>query len=67
MNWEPSPDSLALQIACMTISPNYLGEEFEALDCEVLVVSTDVPLQDRETDEQRMERKNANTTRATHC
>jgi hypothetical protein len=44
--------------------PHYLGEEFEALDCEVVVVSTDEPLRDGETDEQRVERENANTARA---
>jgi hypothetical protein len=32
MNWEPSPDRLAFQIACATISPNYSGEELETLD-----------------------------------
>jgi hypothetical protein len=36
---------------------------FETTDHEVLVVSTDIPPQDRETDEQRVERKNANTAR----
>jgi hypothetical protein len=52
------------QIACTTISPNYPGEEFETVDREILVVSTDVPPQDGETDEQRQERENANATRA---
>jgi hypothetical protein len=37
------------QIAHTTISPNYLGEEIETLDREILVVSTDVPPQDGET------------------
>jgi hypothetical protein len=43
-----------------------LGEELETLDREILVVSTDVPPQDGETDEQRQERENANATRAVH-
>jgi hypothetical protein len=64
MNRELSPDRLAFQIARTTISPNYPGEEFETLDHEVLVVSADVPPQDGETDEQRVERENANTNRA---
>jgi hypothetical protein len=63
MNQEPSPDHLAFQIACTTISPNYPGGELETLDREVLVVSADVPPQDGETDEQRQERENANTDR----
>jgi hypothetical protein len=63
-NREPSPDRLAFQIARTTISSNYPGEEFEAPDREVLVVSADVPPQDGETDEQRVERENANTARA---
>jgi hypothetical protein len=63
MNWEPSPDRLAFQIARTTISQNYPGEEFETLDHEVLVVSADVPPQDGESDEQRVERKNANANR----
>jgi hypothetical protein len=49
MNWEPSLDRLAFQIARTTISPNYPGEELETLDREVLVVSADVPPQDGET------------------
>jgi hypothetical protein len=60
LNREPSPDRLAFQIARTTISPNYLGEELETLDREVLVVYVDVPPQDGETDEQRVERENAN-------
>jgi hypothetical protein len=64
MNREPSPDRLAFQIACTTISPNYPGEEFENLDREVLVVSEDVPPQDGETDKQHTERENANADRA---
>jgi hypothetical protein len=64
MNWEPAPDCLAFQITCTIISPNYLGQEFETLDRKVLVVSADVPLQDREIDEQRVECDNANTDRA---
>jgi hypothetical protein len=52
------------QIARTTISPNYLGEELETLDREVLVVSADVPPQDGETDEQCQERENANAARA---
>jgi hypothetical protein len=63
INREPSPDRLAFQIACTTISSNYLGEELETLDLEILVVSADIPLQDGETDEQRMERENANADR----
>jgi hypothetical protein len=64
MNREPSPDLLAFQIARTTISLNYLGEEFETLYREVLVVSADVPPQDGETDEQRVERENTNADRA---
>jgi hypothetical protein len=64
MNREPSPDHLAFQIARTTISPNYLGEEFETLDHEVLFVSVDVPPQDGETDEQRVERENAKADKA---
>jgi hypothetical protein len=64
MNREPSPDRLAFQIACTTISPNYPGEAFKSLDREILVVSVDVPPQDGETNEQRVERENANTARA---
>jgi hypothetical protein len=63
INREPSPNRLVFQIARTTISPNYPGEVFETTDHEVLVVSTDIPPQDRETDEQRVERKNANTAR----
>jgi hypothetical protein len=64
MNWEPSPDRLAFQIARTTISPNYPGEELETLDREVLVVSVDIPPQDGETGGQRVERENANAGRA---
>jgi hypothetical protein len=64
MNQELSPDRLAIQIARTTISPNYSGEEFETLDREVLVVSTDLPPQDGETYEQRAQRENANADRA---
>jgi hypothetical protein len=64
LNRETSPDRLAFQIARTTISPNYLGEEFETLDREILVVSADVPPQDGETDEQCQERENANAARA---
>jgi hypothetical protein len=64
MNREPSPDRLAFQIARTTISSNYLGEELETLDHEVLVISADVPPQDGEIDEQRVERENANAGRA---
>jgi hypothetical protein len=64
MNLEPSPDRVAFQIARTTISLNYPGEELENLDCEVLVVSADVPPQDGKTDEQHKERKNANIERA---
>jgi hypothetical protein len=66
MNRELSPDRLAFQIARTTISLNYSGEELETLDREVLVVSADVPPQDGETDEQHVERENANAGRATH-
>jgi hypothetical protein len=45
------------------ISANYPREEFEALDCQIFVVSVDVPLQDGETDEQHQERENANAAR----
>jgi hypothetical protein len=64
LNRETSLDRLAFQIAGATISPNYLGEELETLDREILVVSADVPPQDGETDEQRQERENANAARA---
>jgi hypothetical protein len=63
-NREASPDCLAFQIARTTISQNYPGEELEALDREILVVSADIPPQDGETDEQRQERENANAARA---
>jgi hypothetical protein len=66
MNREPSPDRLAFQITRTTISLNYLGEELETLDREILVISADVPPQDRETDEQRQERENTNAARAVH-
>jgi hypothetical protein len=59
LNRETSPDGLAFQIARTTISPNYLGEELETLDREILVVFANVPPQDGETDEQRQERENA--------
>jgi hypothetical protein len=36
----------------MTISPNNPGDAFEIPDREVLVVSTDIPTQAGETDEQ---------------
>jgi hypothetical protein len=32
LSQESSPDCLAFQVACTTISSNYLGEEFETLD-----------------------------------
>jgi hypothetical protein len=51
----------------MNISPNYPREVFETPDREVLVISADVPPQDGETDEQRVERNNANATRAVRC
>jgi hypothetical protein len=35
---ESSPDRLAFQVAHTTISPNYPGEEFEALDRQILAV-----------------------------
>jgi hypothetical protein len=53
LNRETSPHRLTFQIAHTTISLNYLGEEFETLDREILSVSADVPPQDGETDEQR--------------
>jgi hypothetical protein len=65
MSRELSPDGLAFHIARTTISPNYPREELESLDGEILVVSVDVPPQDGEIDEQRMERENANAARAT--
>jgi hypothetical protein len=46
------------------ISPNYPGEEFETLDCQILVVSADVPPQDGETDTLHQEHENANAARA---
>jgi hypothetical protein len=64
LNREPSPDRLAFQIARTTISPNYPGVEIETLDREISVVSTDVPPQDGETDEQRQECENANAAGA---
>jgi hypothetical protein len=64
MNQESSPDRLAFQIAHTTISPNYLGEEFETPERQILVVSVEVPPQDGETDEQRQERENANAATA---
>jgi hypothetical protein len=64
LNQETSPDRLAFQTARTTTSPNYPGEEVETIDREILVVSTDVPPQDGETDEQCQERKNANAARA---
>jgi hypothetical protein len=64
LSQESSPDCLAFQVACTTIFSNYLGEEFETLDRQILVVSADVPPQDGETDAQRQERENANAARA---
>jgi hypothetical protein len=64
MNQESSLDRLAFEVAHTTISRNYLGEEFETLDRQILVVSADVPPQDGETNEQRQERENANAARA---
>jgi hypothetical protein len=64
LNQESSPGRLAFQVAHTTISPNYPGEEFEALDRQILVVSANVTPQDGETDEQRQERENANAARA---
>jgi hypothetical protein len=64
LNQESSPDRLAFQVAHTTISQNYPGEEFETLDRQILVVSTDVPPQDGETDPQHQERENANVARA---
>jgi hypothetical protein len=64
LNQESSPDRLAFQIARTTISLNYPGEELETLDRQILVVSTDVPPQDGETDEQSQERENTNAARA---
>jgi hypothetical protein len=64
MNQESSLDLLAFQVAFTTISPNYLGEEFEIPDRQILVVSTDVPPQDGKIDAQRQERENANVARA---
>jgi hypothetical protein len=60
LNQESSPDRLAFQVAHTTISPNYLGEELETLDRQILVISADVPPQEGETDTQRQERENAN-------
>jgi hypothetical protein len=64
LNQESSPDRLTFQIAHTTISLNYPGEELETPDRQILVVSADVPPQDRETDAQRQERENANAARA---
>jgi hypothetical protein len=64
LNQESSPDRLAFQVAHTTISPNYLGEESETLDRQILVISADVPPRDGETDAQRQERENANAARA---
>jgi hypothetical protein len=64
LNQESSPDRLAFQVAHTTISQNYLGEELEALDRQILVVSADVPPQDGETEAQRQEHENANAARA---
>jgi hypothetical protein len=64
LNQESSPDRLAFQVARTTISPNNPEEIFETLDRQILVVSADVPPQDRETDAQRQERENANAARA---
>jgi hypothetical protein len=50
-------------ISRTTISPNYPGEVFETPDRDVLDVSADVPPQNRETNEQRVERENANTAK----
>jgi hypothetical protein len=61
---ESSPERLAFQVARTTISTNYPGEELETPDCQIFVVSADVPPQDGETDEQRQERENANAARA---
>jgi hypothetical protein len=63
LNQESSPDRLAFQIAHTTISLNYLGEELKTLDRQILVISADVPPQDRETDAQRQECENANAAR----
>jgi hypothetical protein len=64
LNQESSPDRLAFQVVHTTISPNYPGEEFEALDHQILVISADIPPQDGEIDVQRQERENANAARA---
>jgi hypothetical protein len=64
-NREPSPDRLAFQIACTTISPNYPGEVLDIPDREVPIVSADVPPQAGETDEQCIQRENANAAQAT--
>jgi hypothetical protein len=64
LNQESSSDRLAFQVAHTKISPNYLGEELETLDHQILVVSADVPPQDGETDEQFQECENANAARA---
>jgi hypothetical protein len=55
---------LAFQVTHTTISPNYLGEELETLDRQILVVSADVPPQDGEIIEQRQGCENANAARA---
>jgi hypothetical protein len=64
MNREPSPDRLAFQIARTTISVDYPREEFETPDRKVMVVSADIPPEDGETDEQCVERENANAVGA---
>jgi hypothetical protein len=47
LNQEPSLDRLAFQVAHTTISLKYPGEESETLDRQILVISADVPPQDR--------------------
>jgi hypothetical protein len=64
LNQESSPDHLAFQVAHTTIFLNYPREEFETLDRQILVVSTNVPPQHGETDAQRQECENANAARA---
>jgi hypothetical protein len=64
MNQESSPDRLAFQVTHTMISLNYLGEKFETLDRQILVVSADVPPQDGEIDDQCQECENANAARA---
>jgi hypothetical protein len=58
LNKESSPDCLVLQVAYTTISPNYLGEEFETLDRQILVA---MPKYHRKTEKQTRNVKSEKT------